>query len=118
MGTVPLGTSDTRCGADRLTYVRGVCVWFVWLHRKRACQICETCTFVNAPWQLACAVCFALRVNAKDRAVLWEWQADDQYLAYDSLTCAQIEEAFKRGQSYVDLSDGFFRDNPGYRVLL
>ena len=79
-------------------------------------QQCESCTFINAPTDAACVMCYTLRTQAKDLAVQWEWRADEKWIPYDLPSCMELELAFKQGLKSIELSKGYFSGKPGYVV--
>eukprot|EP01122_Echinamoeba_exundans_P006298 TRINITY_DN173_c0_g1_i1.p1 TRINITY_DN173_c0_g1~~TRINITY_DN173_c0_g1_i1.p1 ORF type:complete len:599 (+),score=103.80 TRINITY_DN173_c0_g1_i1:103-1899(+) len=48
--------------------------------------------------------------------VVWEWEDDSGYVAYDAQTCAILESAHSAGQNQIDLVHGYFGSQGGYSI--
>jgi deltex len=50
--------------------------------------------------------------------VVWEWEDDSGFVAYDAQTCAILEAAHAGGQNQIDLTHGYFGSSGGYSIDL
>jgi hypothetical protein len=78
---------------------------------------CEKCTFINKPSEACCGACYTPRLQLKDVAAVWEWEAEEgHWIAFDLPAAQEIEEAFQKRSESVALSRGFFAGKRGYEV--
>lgn len=56
--------------------------------------------------------------SAPSTSIVWEWQDDAGFVAYDGQTCGLLEAAHAAAQSRLDLNHGYFGAQGGYFVDL
>jgi len=81
--------------------------------------ICEKCTWRNAKTETACTMCYSQRFDAiKDLPVQWQWAPNEaQWISYSLTGITEIENAWSKGSSYVNLTKGFFVGKRGYKIF-